>query len=398
MKRFLLALLVSVGLPGFCQAAHATTYYVAVTGNDANPGSVGAPFRTIQKGADVVNPGDTVSVDDGAYTDTDGNGIIVYMLRGGTSSAWVTFKSKNKWGAKVDGLHVTKHGFYFGAQYIRVQDFEVTAEQNEGGPDGFASSTGDVGIQIVGNHIHDIGRVCSDSAFGFDGVIFSATNVTVEKNIIHDIGRFAPGENGCNPATTYYQNNDHGLYIAGGQDISIKNNIFYNNARGWSVHIYPNAVSNVRILDNTFADPNPYRVGQITVNANLTTVDFANNIFYSPTTAGIRFASGVHSGVTVRNNLTNVASVQDVTPAGVTVSGSVVNASPGFVNSATRDYHLLSTSLAINAGVTIAEVTDDFDGVTRPQGSAYDIGAYEFVTAGFPPNPATGLGLTWTVQ
>lgn len=24
-------------------------------------------------------------------------------------------------------------------------------------------------------------------------------------------------------------------------------------------------------------------------------------------------------------------------------------------------------------------VTDDFDGVARPQGSAYDIGAYEFV-------------------
>ena len=34
-------------------------------------------------------------------------------------------------------------------------------------------------------------------------------------------------------------------------------------------------------------------------------------------------------------------------------------------------------SPAINAGVTLSTVTTDFDGVSRPQGGVYDIGAYE---------------------
>jgi hypothetical protein len=36
------------------------------------------------------------------------------------------------------------------------------------------------------------------------------------------------------------------------------------------------------------------------------------------------------------------------------------------------------TSPAINQGVTIATVTNDYAGAARPQGTAFDIGAYEF--------------------
>src|SRR5262249_14452578 len=40
-------------------------------------------------------------------------------------------------------------------------------------------------------------------------------------------------------------------------------------------------------------------------------------------------------------------------------------------------------------GTTIAAVTTDFDGNARPQGSAYDIGAFEVVSA--PPTKGTDL-------
>jgi hypothetical protein len=43
------------------------TYHVSPTGSDSNPGSEARPFRTIQKAADSVKPGDTVLVDDGVY-------------------------------------------------------------------------------------------------------------------------------------------------------------------------------------------------------------------------------------------------------------------------------------------------------------------------------------------
>ena len=54
-----------------------------------------------------------------------------------------------------------------------------------------------------------------------------------------------------------------------------------------------------------------------------------------------------------------------------------LNANPQFVNPATGDYHLAAGSPAIDAG-TDAGVTADIDGVARPQGKGYDMGAYEF--------------------
>ena len=55
-----------------------------------------------------------------------------------------------------------------------------------------------------------------------------------------------------------------------------------------------------------------------------------------------------------------------------------------FVNFAGNDYHLSSTSPARDAGGTIANVTDDLESAPRPQGSAFDIGAYEFPASTAP--------------
>ena len=49
-----------------------------------------------------------------------------------------------------------------------------------------------------------------------------------------------------------------------------------------------------------------------------------------------------------------------------------------FVNAAAQDYHLVQSSPAIDAGRTLAGVTTDRDGETRPQGAGYDVGAYEY--------------------
>jgi pectin methylesterase-like acyl-CoA thioesterase len=42
-------------------------YHVAITGSDASPGTQAAPFRTIQRAADLAQPGDTVTVHAGVY-------------------------------------------------------------------------------------------------------------------------------------------------------------------------------------------------------------------------------------------------------------------------------------------------------------------------------------------
>ena len=41
--------------------------WVAPNGSDANPGSKEQPYRTVQKAADVLHPGDTCTVRGGKY-------------------------------------------------------------------------------------------------------------------------------------------------------------------------------------------------------------------------------------------------------------------------------------------------------------------------------------------
>ena len=62
-------------------------------------------------------------------------------------------------------------------------------------------------------------------------------------------------------------------------------------------------------------------------------------------------------------------------------------AAADFVNAGGHDYRLALGSGAIDSGEAIAEVTIDRIGVIRPQGQAYDIGAYER-SGGSPPPPS----------
>lgn len=63
-------------------------YYVATTGSDSNPGTKKAPFKTIQKAATVLKPGDVCIVREGTYREW------VKPLRGGESeSNRITYKA-----------------------------------------------------------------------------------------------------------------------------------------------------------------------------------------------------------------------------------------------------------------------------------------------------------------
>ena len=71
-------------------------------------------------------------------------------------------------------------------------------------------------------------------------------------------------------------------------------------------------------------------------------------------------------------------------------------ADPKYVSRSDNNLHLLSSSPAINAGTTSTAPTTDFDGVSRPQGTGIDIGAYEYISTTNNPvvfsamNPANG--------
>lgn len=304
-------------------AAQAATYYVAVTGSNANPCTSAAPCATLQKAADIVNPGDTVIVRDGIYTASSDR--FVDMNRAGTSNGWITFKSESKGGAKLDGRNLTNYAIVarpnVGA-FFRIQDFDIYGFRHIGIVTSDAHD-----IQIIGNRIHDIGRRCSSVSEGYDAIYGRQSyNIRIEANILYSIGRFGPGENGCTPTQPYWQNHDHGLYFDGGTTISAVGNTFHNFNRGWGVHIYSGAgrtVTGLTVERNTFYGANPNRDGQIVLASPVKDSSIIENVFYQPRTSGISTRSVRYTNVTVVRNITYAGAAVDVSAPGLTLSGNL---------------------------------------------------------------------------
>jgi hypothetical protein len=270
-------------------------------------------------------------------------------------------------------------GWYFGpgVGYIRVQGFYIR-DLHEHGFDFYGGAVHDV--VVAGNHVHHIGRNCTDTQNGRTGAAVGANaeRVTFDGNVWDDIGRLAPGELGCNPSNAYYQNHDHGIYVADANEITIINNVFYTFARGWAIHRYFSRGTpshGLLIANNTFTGANPYRAGQITLATPTTDLRIENNIFASAHDAAMWFEDLAFPAGIVRYNMVDGGSLKQGHPTGVEFSHNWVGVDPGFVSR--LDVRLTEQSPAIDVGSTLSEVAHDALGVIRPQGKGPDLGAYE---------------------
>jgi hypothetical protein len=81
-----------------------------------------------------------------------------------------------------------------------------------------------------------------------------------------------------------------------------------------------------------------------------------------------------NAGVDVRN----LAVLAGSLPSEAAHSSNLAMDATAFVDASRHDYHLLHDAPAVDHGTTIGTVTTDRDGIPRPQGDAYDTGAYEF--------------------
>jgi uncharacterized protein YjdB len=364
------AITVTVAAAG-CAAA---CRYVAVNGNDGNAGTKTAPWRTIQHAADVMNPGDTVIVNDGVYT---GGANVVLITRSGTAAAWMVFRAANRWGAIIDGQNNSSTtGFEINGNYIRVEGFEVRntsryAMETYGGREDIA---GNHDVVLIQNHLHDVGHICTGTTGGIVGVSAYSDNLTIERNVIHDIGRLGPGEQGCVEPNPNWQNHDHGVYNGVGNNVVIRNNVFYNFTHGWAIQRYNgggSVTTGLTIVNNTFGFPNPWRDAQIIIATPTNNVVIANNLFYQPTTAGVWF-DGSNGGTLVGNVSTNAIQIGG---SGLTMSGNLQNTDPLFVNATAFNFHLTAGSPARGLGVAAWCPAVDFDGVARS--GACSAGAYQ---------------------
>jgi len=137
---------------------HAGVHYVNPAGSDSNNGSAAHPWATMQHADKVVQPGDTVVVQDGTYS-----GDILLRSSGAVGSP-ITYVAEHKWQAKLvgntsgDGTAVVR----VTGGHLIIKDFDITGIDAAGvllASSGTAASFN----QAIGNYVHDFTTPCDQN-------------------------------------------------------------------------------------------------------------------------------------------------------------------------------------------------------------------------------------------
>lgn len=421
--RIILVALAATCTPAF---AYAAQYYVSPSGSDAAPGTVSAPWKTLQHAADVVGPGDRVTAGVGNY-------VGFYLDTSGTAAAPIEFKADpgaviNQRNATTpDGINLEV------ASYIVIDGFSVTGMpragvRSVGLPGNFAShitvrnvtSTNNGVWGIFTGHVDDllIEKNTTSGSIEQHGIYVSNSGdrPVIRDNVIfnnHGSGIHMNGDlsqggdgiisnavisgnriyNNAIPSSSPKPAGGSGINMDGVQNSRIENNLVYgNHASGISLYMTDGAEGskNNVVVNNTVYEASDGRWA-LNIQSGSTGNTAFNNILISDHSfrGAIDISADSLSGFTSDynavisrfttnggNTVQTLAQWQAST--GEDAHSLVATAASLFVNSAGSDYHLTSTSPAKNAGTSQSAPPADFDGLPRKAGAAFDIGAYEF--------------------
>ncbi len=421
--------------------ASANTYYVSTAGNNNNPGTEQLPWQTIQYAVDHVSAGDTILVQSGSYAGCR-------ITRSGTANARFTLKAAPGASVLINSLSpANRHqslieienfdavvsywiidGFEIanGARYgidlrftdhVTVQNCRVYGsrltgiflafcyfpliQNNESHSNGehgiYQSNSGDNPV-IRGNRLHHnfAAGLHMNGDRNFtpgDGIISFAL---VEKNIVW--------ENGTGGGS--------GINCDGVSDSIIRNNLLYNNrASGISLYAIDGAEgsSRNRVYNNTIVMPSN---GRWCINipastegqTNPTGNKIKNNILYNAHSfrGAINTYSDAASGFESDYNIlvprfstdggSSNMNLSQWQARGYDLHSATATTDQLFIDAAALNFRLKTTSPAQDFGTALTDVTEDIEGVARPQGSKPDAGCYETVQS--PQAPVADFSAT----
>jgi hypothetical protein len=139
-------LAVFAGVSGHTHAANYVVDRLAVNAADTNAETAEKPFMTVQRAADLAQPGDTIYVMEGKYPER------IKVKLGGTRDKPIVFIAKPRHKAAVEG-------FDLDANYVRIEGFEISAEKPA-----TAVQLRATHCDIVDNYIHDMMAAVSGTA------------------------------------------------------------------------------------------------------------------------------------------------------------------------------------------------------------------------------------------
>jgi hypothetical protein len=354
----------------------ATNLYVSATGADSNDGSQNTPFRTILAASQHAQAGTVVHVGAGTYA----GGFTT--AASGTAAAHITYVSDTPGAAKIvgGGTAADAMGWWNKGDYVDIKGFEIDGSGSQATSWRFGFYGSGSHDTFQGNKVHDIltdaTAFANAKASGNGGAgaemdnYYGATDGSILGNVIYNIG---PSGQSTSLVQAIYQT----------ESGTVANNIVYNVA-GAGVSLWHGA-QHINIVNNTIdnARDGGIDVGSGDGGSSSTTGDYvavANNTVTNSSWGILESGTtGVHNTY-VDNLFYGDTSWNVKLQNGLTATGTVV-ADPKFVNTAGHDYHLQSSSPAINTGTASGAPATDFAGTARPQGGGYDIGAYEYGTA-----------------
>jgi hypothetical protein len=238
-------------------------------------------------------------------------------------------------------------------------------------------------------------------------------NLTIRKNTIHE-------------------NTGNGITVAAGGvgadnavDLEMYNNFVYNNDN-FDVMVQHSEFEGdvLAFYSNTIYNNVGHSLGIFSITpfsnviADYPTVDLKNNIIYSTNVRAL-YNRWAGTTFTFDNNLifrssgsgdTHITNVSTNYNRAEVISGwdaDAQNTDPLFVSIVSDDFRIESGSDAIDNGTDLsAYFTEDYYETTRPQGSAYDIGAYEYsvtstgstISAGTSSTGSTGTSSVWSAN
>jgi parallel beta-helix repeat protein len=329
-------------------APAATTYYVATTGSDTNPGTLIAPFRTITKTASVVRPGDIVEVRGGVY-----NEIVKLSAAKGTAAARIIYRNYAGENAAIDGAGSAANTDLVqlgSAQYIDFTGFEVRNSTRLG-----IAVFGGKNVRITNNRVHHSFRggiyvgspvmggasdLLVDGNDVYNNVLENqahtmaggwaqaigvnlADRVTVTNNRVHENDGegivFVEADNGLARKNTVYDNYSVGIYFDNAQFCTADSNLVYSTG---NTRYYRSGhpAAGIGFANEFYATQNPLTGNKVTNNivvntrwglyygaydlgGGLKNTTVVNNTFYKSTAAMISLDADAHAGNVFQNNI-----------------------------------------------------------------------------------------------
>jgi len=289
------------------------------------------------------------------------------------STVWRPYFSMNNMKVHDNYIHNTgAEGMYLGSIFYAGATITCNGQQRVVNPHLI------YGLDVYNNIIDSTGA---------EGLQYaSAPDAKIHHNVIRNAG--------MNP---FERSQINGIQVGSGGGGDVYSNLIMNT-RGASLivlgHLGGNRFFNNVMLnsngDAIFIDERPGSVAN-------TTVLFANNTIDNVWRDGMRLYNETNTNLIVNNSITrfNASGDPNWWSAGVAIkpwlgaTATMANnftalqtTAAGYSNPASNDFRPTAGSPLVNAGQNTSNwgIIDDINGIARPWGASYDIGAYEYWT------------------